>query len=224
MIDYAKIDTTITIGGFEVHQPVTVFTDYIISILCFFFFWKLNRIQQPDKSTFNWKLFYLFLSFASLVGGCSHAFFEIHSGIGYDSFWFPMQWLDIFAAFAAQQATLHSVLKDSPNKKLWHWFSIFLLITFSIAVPVLHNFLVVVIDSAIALIPVMIIHFGDMRKEKTSEWIAWGIVLLFITAIINGTKISVNEYFTYLDIAHVFIMASLSVMFVGIRGKAVSLS
>ena len=52
--------------------------------------------------------------------------------------------------------------------------------------------------------------------------VGWGIVILFVTAIINGTKVSINEYFTYLDIAHVFIIGSLSVMFIGIKQKAIS--
>ncbi len=222
MIDYAKIDTTINIGGIAVHQPVTSFTDLIISALCFYFYFRLKQISLSNQSIDNWKRFYLFLSLAPLFGSCSHAFFTVHEGMGYKSFWFPMQWFNIFSAFCAQQATLHSVLKDSPNKQIWKMSSIIQVILFSVAVIVFSNFLVVVIDSAIALIPVMVIHFKYKEKEKGNELVGWGIVILFITAIINGTKVSINEYFTYLDIAHLFIIASLSTMFVGIKRNATS--
>ena len=222
MIDYVKIDTTITIGGIAIHQPVTTFTDIILSLLCFCFFLKLKQINNPDKSTKYWTLFYLFLCLSPLTGSFSHAFFLVHSGTGYDSLWLPMQLFNIWAAFSAQQATYHSALKNSTGRNVWKWFSIILLLISSVSVFIFHNFLVVVIDSAIALIPVMIIHFKDIRQDKNSEFIAWGIVILFITAIINGTKISINEYCTYLDIAHVFIITSLSVMLVGIRRKAIS--
>ena len=80
----------------------------------------------------------------------------------------------------------------------------------------------VVIDSIIGLIPIMIVHFRDREKSKGSDLIAWGIVVLFFSAIFNGTKISINEYFTYLDMAHVFIIINLWVMFAGIKRKAIS--
>lgn len=222
MIDYAKIDTTITIGGIAFHQPVTAFTDFLITIICFNFFLRLSRIKNNNQSTMWWKRFFFCLSIASIFGGCSHAFFEVHSGFGYKLFWFPMQWLNIFSAFSAQQATLFSVLNNSPNKKLWRWSYLIQLILFSASVIVFSNFLVVIIDSAIALIPVMIIHFKNKNNENGNDLIGWGIVILFLTAIINGTKVSINEYFCYLDIAHVFIIGSLWVMFIGVKRKAIS--
>jgi len=220
MIDYAKIDTTINIGRIAFHQPVTAFTDFIISGLCFFFYWQLTKIPTVSRSAAYWKGFYVFLTCASFVGGCSHAFFEVHQGVGYKSFWFPMQWFNIASAFCAQQATLHSILKNSPNKQIWKWSYIIQVVLFSIAVIVFSNFLVVIIYSAIALIPVMVIHFKN--KEKGSEWIGWGIVILFFTGIVNGTKVSINEYFTYLDIAHVFLIASFTLFYIGIKQKAIS--
>ena len=222
MIDYAKIDTTISIGGFAIHQPVTAFTDIIISVLCFYFFMKLKRIPTDEKSTKNWKWFYFFLSMASFAGGCSHGLFLIHEGITYDACWRTMQLLNVISVFFAQQATLHSALQNSENKRQWQISYIIQVVLFSTAVFVFHNFLVVIINSIIGLIPIMIIHFKDAKKTKGSEKIAWGIFILFLTAIVNGTKLSFNEYFTYLDIAHVLIIANLSVMYAGIKQKAIS--
>lgn len=224
MIDFAKIDTTISISGVAVHQPVTVFTDILISILCIYFFRILYLTKITEGSVKHWTRFFLLLGFASIFGAASHAFFLVHEGFGYDLFWLPMQLLNIFSAFSAQQATVHSVLKGSISKNKWNTFSIIQLVLSSIAVFVFHSFLVVVINSAIALIPVMIIHFNDAKKEVQSIYVGWGIVILFLTAIINGTKFSISEYFTYLDIAHVFIMISLTVMFVGIKRKAIELT
>jgi hypothetical protein len=68
----------------------------------------------------------------------------------------------------------------------------------------------------------MIIHFIDAEKVKASSWIAYGILILFLAAIVNAIKFSFHAYFNYLDIAHVLIMINLSVMFVGIKRKAIS--
>lgn len=222
MIDVSKTDTTIYIGDFAIHQPVTVFTDYIITVLCFYFYWQLNRPSMDDDSTVNWKRFFLLLGFASFVGAGSHGFFAIHEGVGYKSFWLSMQALNVFSIYRAQQATLHSALKHSNKKYYWNLSYHTQLLLFFVAVFVFQNFLVVIIDSIIGLVPIMIIHFIDAKKVKESRWIAYGIVVLFLTAIINTTKFSLHAYFNYLDIAHVLIMINLSLMFVGIKRKAVS--
>ena len=224
MTDAAKIDTTIHLGSIAVHQPVTVFTDYIIFAMCFFYYLKLKSISNPNKSTRNWTFFFLLLSFASLAGGCSHAFFEVHEGVAYKSFWLTMQLLNGWSVYVAQVATLDSALSDSPNKNKWLVSHKILLTVFVVAVFVFQNFLVVVIDSAWGLIPIMIIHFTDAKKVKDSNWIAYGIAVLFISAIVNATKLSISIYFNYLDIAHVFIIVNLTFMFIGIKRKAISLA
>lgn len=222
MIDSTSIDTTIYIGGVAIHQPVAVFTDYIITALTFYFYLQLNRIPNADKSTIEWKRFFLLLSLATFFGGCAHAFFEIHEGSGYKSFWLTMQALNVFSVYRAQQATLYSVLQNSDKKYYWGLSYRTQLILFLIAVFVFHNFLVVIIDSAIGLIPLMIIHFMDAKKVRSSIWIAYGISILFIAAAVHITKFSFHTYFNYLDIGHVLIMINLSLMYVGIKRKAIS--
>lgn len=222
MKDIGTTDTTIYIGDFSIHQPVTVLTDYIIAVLCFYFYWQLNRPSFRDESTINWKRFFLLLSFASFFGGSSHGFFAVHEGFGYKSFWLPMQALNIFAVYRAQKATLYSALKDSPKKYYWNLSYHIQLLLFFVSVFLFQNFLVVIINSVIGLVPIMIIHFIDVKKVKASSWIAYGIVILFLTAFVNATKFSIHAYFNYLDIAHILIMINLSLMFIGIRRKAVS--
>jgi hypothetical protein len=226
MIDAAKIDTTIYIGNWAIHQPVTVLTDYIISVLCFYFYLQLNKtnhLKTADNSTNNWKLFFLFLSLASFFGGCAHGFFAIHEGLGYKSFWLTMQVLNVFSVYSAQKATFYSALASSNKKKFWNLSYHIQLVLFFIAIFVFQNFLVVVIDSIIGLVPIAIIHYIDSKKVKHSIWVTYGIMILFITAIVNATKFSFSPYFCYLDIAHVLIMANLSLMYIGIKRKAISL-
>ncbi len=222
MTDITKIDTTIYIGDFAIHQPVTVFTDYIIGAMCIYFYLKLNRPSFEDESTINWKRFFLLLSLASLFGGISHGFYAIHEGGGYKSFWLTMQALNVFSIYRAQLATLTSALKDSKNKYYWNLSYHTQLVLFFIAIFVFQNFLVVIIDMAIGLIPIMLIHFIDARKVKESAWIAYAIVVLFLSAIINAAKFSISAYFNYQDIAHILFMINLSMMFIGIKRKAVA--
>lgn len=90
------IETSITIGGFLIYEPTTVFTDLLITILCFVF---VNRIKTRNATSNNWKLFFLFFGFSTFIGAMSHAFFKEHSGIYYKAFWLSMQILNIFSVF-----------------------------------------------------------------------------------------------------------------------------
>jgi hypothetical protein len=51
-------DTTIFIGDIAIHEPMTVLTDYIITILAFIYYWKLCSTSEVIK---YWRLFFLFI-------------------------------------------------------------------------------------------------------------------------------------------------------------------
>ena len=161
MIDAAKIDTTIYIGDIAVHQPVTVFTDYILTVLCLYFYWQLNMPVFSNDSIINWKRFFLLSSFSFFLGGNSHAFFAVHEGAGYKSFWLSMQALNVFSVYRAQQATMLSALKNSEKKYYWNLSYHTQLILFFAAVFIFQNFSVVIFDTIIGLVPIMVIHFYD---------------------------------------------------------------
>jgi hypothetical protein len=213
------IDTTITIGNLSIHEPVTAFTDFLITILAFFFY---LRLSSPNETVNNWRRFFLFISLSTLMGGCSHAFFAVHDGWAYKSLWLPMQFLNGFAVYFAQRATLISVLKDSASKNVWRISYSIQLILYFVILGIVQKYIVTIADNAIGLIPIMVLHFGAKDKEEYYRYIGYGICISFITAIVHGLKISIGPYFNFNDIAHVFIMISLTVMFLGIKQKATS--
>jgi len=135
-----------------------------------------------------------------------------------------MQLFNGFAVYAAQQATSNSALLLSQKRSLWNYASIIQLLIFIPSVFIFQNFTVVSIDMALGLIPIMMIHFKDSKTNPSSIWIAYGILISFLTAIVHFSKFSLHVYFNYLDIAHLLIMINLSVIFVGVKQKAISLS
>ena len=216
-------DTTIYLGSFAIHEPVTAFTDYIITCIGFLYFFKLKAFKSNNPIITGWSRFFLFIGLSTLFGGTSHALFAVHSGIAYKMFWLSMQGLNGFAVFFAQHATLKSVLKNAKSRNTWKWSYLIQLALFIPTAIIVQNYLVTIIDNAIALIPIMILHFAGKPKERYYNWIAYGILISFITAFVHGIKFSLHAYFNYNDIAHVFIMMSLTVMFMGAKQKAISL-
>jgi hypothetical protein len=224
MTDLAAIDTTIYLNEIAFHQPVTAFTDFTVTLLCFYFYKTLTGDYKKEKSIFYWKYFFLVLSIATLFGGCSHAFFTNHQNVEYKFFWLTMQLFNGFAVYAAQQATLNSVLATSEKRSLYTNISWIQLLIFIPSVFIFQNFMVVTIDMALGLIPVMLIHFKNGQLYDSSKWIAYGILISFLTAAVHLFKFSLHIYFNYLDIAHLLIAINLSVMFVGVKQKAISLA
>jgi hypothetical protein len=222
MTDLSKIDTTIHLFGIAIHQPVGVFTDFINAALCLYFYLVLQRMSGTSNSTRYWALFYLNICIATFLGGYAHGAYLTHEGIGFKSLWLTMHVFNGLSVYAAQHATLNSALQFSKNKNFWKQSYKLQLLLFIPAVFIFQNFLVVIIDMAIGLIPIMFIHFKDIKNEKSSKWIAYGILISFLTAFIHLSKFSLHVYFNHLDIAHVFIAINLSVMFIGVERKAIS--
>jgi hypothetical protein len=224
MTDLSKIDTTIYLGNFPIHQPVTAFTGILISCACLFFYVQLSFANKENKIAYYWKIFFINLTISTMLGAFTHAFFLSHEGVMYKTLWLPMQVLNGIAIYCAQQATMYSVMQDYKNttRILWSRYSKVLLIVLVPAVFIFQNFLVSVINSALGLIPVMLMHFSDTnKKDNASKWIAYGILISFLTAIVHVGKIGVSKYFNHLDIAHILIIINLSVMYKGVKLKSV---
>lgn len=208
-------DTTITISGIAVHEPMTVFTDFIIAALAFTFYLRLKK--SNDQTTVHWSYFFLFLGLATFTGAFSHAFFALHEGWQYKSIWLPMQIINGIGIYYAQQATLVSVLEHSSSKKVWKISYQVQLLIFIISLLWVQKYIVSIVENAVALIPIMILHYKDRRPF--ARMIANGIAVSFITAFVHMGKLSLHAYFNYNDLAHVFIMISLYVMYKGVKMK-----
>lgn len=216
---YSMVDTTIYISDIAIHEPVTAFTDYLITIIGFAYYWQLCSTNEAIK---NWRLFFLFISLSTLAGGTAHAFYAVHEGWNYKSVWLTMQLLNGFAVFFAQKATLLSVLKNAAHHNYWRLSYVVQLIAYIIVLLLIQKYIVTIIDNAVGLIPIMIVHFTAKEKEGYQKWIGYGIAISFITAFVHGVKFSLDDYFNYNDIAHVFIIITLTVMFVGAKKKSLS--
>lgn len=206
------IDTSISIGGTRIYEPVTVLTDFMIALLAIYFYIQLKK--HRDTTTTQWSYFFLFLGAATFAGALSHAFFELHEGWKYKSLWLPMQVINGIGIYFAQQATFSSVLQHSSNRFIWKRSYIIQLFCFIVVLMIVQKYIVSIIENAIGLIPVLIIHYKN--KSPYAKMIAKGISISFITAIVHLSKLSLHAYFNYNDIAHVFIMISLYVMYKGV--------
>ena len=217
------IESAIHIGNFTFFELFTMLTNCMISILCLYFFIKLTKINTSEAIR-NWNRFFLFFGLSNLFGAGAHGFFESHDGTAYKIVWLAMQLLNGLAVYSAQKATLHSVLQDKENRKSWLLaynlqLTLFLFLVFS-----LQNFWVVVINNVVGLVPVIIIHLAGSGKTKARSLIGYGISISFLAGIVHALKLSLHEHFNNNVLSHVFIMISLTVIFMGVKQKALSIA
>ena len=215
------MNTHATFFGVLIAEPTTAFTDFILAILCLFFYFRFSQSNR-ETGLFYWKLFFLFMGFSSLIGSIVHAIFEHHQTGAYLTLWLTMQLFSGLSVYTAQLATIQSI----PNAKipLYRSANASILIcriqfaVFTIAAFLSQNFLVVVINTTVGFLMVLFIHALSGKKygNRSAGWIALGITVSFLTAIVYTLKISVNDWFNFKDIAHVIIMISVCFIFYGV--------
>ncbi|MBL0046594.1 MAG: hypothetical protein IPP32_00615 [Bacteroidetes bacterium] len=213
--------THATFFGVQIAEPTTAFTDFILAFLCILFYFQFSAAKQ-DKGALYWKLFFLFMGCSTFIGGITHAVFENHHTSGYLIFWITMQILSGLSVYAAQVATIYSI--PNANIPIYRSEDKSLLIcriqffVFALATLTLQNFLIVVVNSTVGFLMVLFIHAISGKKygNRPAGWIALGITISFLTAIIYTLKISLNDWFNFKDIAHVIMMVSVCFIFYGV--------
>jgi hypothetical protein len=210
-----------SIFGYPIAEPTTALTDFILALLCLLFYFKVTK-SRIEKGINNWRLFFLFMGISTLLGGITHAFLENHESAVYLSFWLTMQLASGLSIYFAQLATIRSIpnakipLYRSEQKSMLLCRIQFLV--FATLVLIFQNFLVVVINSTLGFLMVLYIHALSGKKygNRPAGWIAAGITISFLTAIVYSLKISVNDWFNFKDIAHVIMMVSICFIFYGV--------
>jgi len=212
--------THLSFLGFTIAEPMTAFTDLVLALLCFVFFYKFSN--GHTMASYFWKLFFLFMACSTLIGGITHAVFEDHQSLQFLFFWLTMQIFSGLSVLFAQLATIHSIsIEAIPIYRSTKKSILLCKIQFFIflaAVLFLHNFLVVVVNSTIGFIMVLYVHAlsGSKYGNRSAAFIALGIFISFLTAIIYTLKISMNDWFNFKDIAHVIMMISVCIIFYGV--------
>jgi hypothetical protein len=205
----------IEVSGIIISEPVTVITDVLLAVLCFFFFWKLWKCE---KEVAAWNGFFLFTGMATLLGAYVHGFI----GAGPESKivwpWLTMQSLSCMGIYFAEQAVIRNF--TGKEEKWLRKISEIKLLLFVFLVFYLKDFIVVVANTALGLLSVMAyyLYAGVRTRDRSSLLIVSGIALSISTAVVFINKISLNKWVSHNDISHLIMMASLYLIYRGASG------
>lgn len=208
---------SVELFGIRIDEPVTTVTDLIVSAVCFYAFYRLNKI--PRKNNVHWNLKYYFLSMgmATLIGGIiGHGFLYLFSFA-----WKLPGWLTSMFSIALLERA--SILYAKPLIKprigtFFYWMNIIELTTFIILTFSTLNFFFVEAHSAYGLL-VIVTGFNlwvyRKRKSESSKLFLIAVGVSSISALIFMNEIGIGPWFNHFDISHILMAISAFIFYRG---------
>jgi uncharacterized membrane protein len=201
---------SITVFGLRIDEPVTTFTDLIVSAVCFYAFYRLHTIPIRNKVHWNLKYYFLSMGFATLIGGLiGHGFLYLFSFE-----WKLPGWLTSMFSIALLERASIQYARPLIKPKVARFFArmniieltTFVIITFSTL-----NFFFVEVHSAYGLL-VIVTSFNLVvyraRQTKASKLFLVAVGISAISALIFMNEMGFSPWFNHFDISHLLMALS----------------
>jgi len=198
----------IILFGLTVYEPMTVFTNIILALICAWMFKKEHSLNGL------WAMFFLFLGLSTLIAAVGHGYSELSDN--------PVKfWSRAFAIVSVYFGGMAS-LSSLGEKRIREWLKWILSIqalAFFLWLTLDNTFLPIKLSSLFGLgLIVLGLHLYSFSRFsfKQDLWIIGGIVVNASAAIVNTYKWSFGPNFSYHDIGHVIMMVGIFIMYRGI--------
>ncbi len=218
--------TSVNWGGIIITEPVTAFTNLLLSLLGISFYISIKRINSGNIVTTFWCNFFLFFGTATFFGVITHGLTLYLGDIGYKFLKTVMNLINMLGILYSVKATIaFADFKQEKAKKInlifLSLFILFSALTITVGFlkmpPKFNNFIFVTINSAISLVFVVFVYYRSFKNgNKLSGNILFGMGISFLTVYIFLAKIAISEWFNHKDISHVIMMVSIYFVYRGV--------
>jgi len=229
--------------GLRIDEPVTTFTDLMVSLVCFYAFYRLNKISVRNKVHLYLKYYFLSMGIATAVGGIvGHGFLYLFDAqweapegfvqimakiFGVELLkdianpWKLPGWLTSMFSIALVERASIEYARPLIHKKvgtLFAWLNVIELLTFVIITFFTLNFFFVEVHSAYGLLIVvtsfnLTVYLKTRKKGSKLFLIAVGFSA--IGALFFMNKWGLSPWFNHYDISHVFMTFSAFYFYIG---------
>jgi hypothetical protein len=182
-----------------IHEPMTLATDYLLTIAAAVFairLWRTNR---------QWALAFLFTAAGSFFGGTYHGFAPVVGVLTANVLWkltvFSIGLASFFLVLGSGRALLLVALVK--------------LIVYMSWMTVHSEFVWVVIDYGIALLIVGVVQL--VRRGPSTPWVIGSIVVSVLGALVQMSRLTLHEHFNHNDLYHVIQLVALWLLYRGGR-------
>jgi hypothetical protein len=229
--------------GLRIDEPVTTLTDLLISIVCFYAFYKLNKVNVKSKVHLYLRYYFLSMGIATAIGGLiGHGFLYLfdtqwQSPEGFANLiskifgnelikdvanpWKLPGWLTSMFSIALVERASIEYARPLINKKVGSFFAylnVIELLTFVSLTFLSLNFFFVEVHSAYGLL-IVVLGFNLTvflkTKRKGSKLFLIAIGFSAIGALFFMNKWGFSPWFNHFDISHVFMTFSAIFFYIG---------
>lgn len=208
---------SIFIGNLRIDEPVTTFTDLLVTAVCFYAYFRLRKTPPGSRMQLYLMYYFLTMGLATALGGLiGHAFLYTLTFK-----WKLPGWLmSMFSVALVERA---SILYAKPiiNKRLGSFFGILNIVelaTFVILAFSTLNFFFVEAHSAYGLLVVVAGFHGFVfykQRTKGSKLFLYAVVVSAISALIFMNKWGLHPFFNHYDISHTLMAISAFIFYKG---------
>ncbi len=210
-----ETSTSISIFNIRIDEPVTTLTDILVSVICFYAWHKLRKKAKGNQVTGLFTGFFFLMGIATLIGGViGHAFLYALSF----SWKLPGWLLSMVSINLLERAVIKysDPLMNPAFSKFFSRFNVLELLVFAGLAFGTLNFEFVEVHSAYGIMVVVfgfaLFNFFKGNREAEVMLLVGGVICALIAAVIFTMRLSIHQWFNYIDISHVF-MAFTAVFF-----------
>ena len=209
---------TIHVLGVKILEPVATITDILVSIVCIFAFYKIHKTGKKEKTFTYFKLYFLIMAVATLLGGLiGHAFLY-----SFTFAWKLPGWItSMFSIMFVERATIEHTkitLKPQIIKILRVVNTVELLMFLSLTLFTL-NFAFVEFHSGYGLMFVVLSlqsYLFYKTRNKASKTILIGIAFAAVAAFFFMFKIDIHQWFNHLAASHALMSVAAFIFYKGV--------
>jgi hypothetical protein len=204
---------SIYLFGVLIEEPICTLTDFLVAIICFYYYIKLGKSSSWDENRL-WRYYFFFIMLATFLGGLlGHAFLYCGS---FAAMKLPGWLSGMFAMSVLSQISINLFFVE--KNKFYFSFSIINVFIFMVMLLLeLYNlaFSYVQIHSGLLLLllilPMQVLSIKQNGSEKGKN-IIYALLLAGIGSFFFTNKIGLNPWFNHIDISHFFLALSMYVI------------
>ena len=200
--------------GIRLQEPVATITDLIVTVVCFYAYWKLGKDGKPGRTIYFKRVYFLLMGLATLFGGLIGHGFQYAFGFK----WKLLGWItSMLAVMLIERSAIEYTLNLIPRRthRFLLWLNIFELIIIMFLTIYYLNFKFVEFHAVWGfMVVVFSFHLFTFIKTKDegSRWMLYGIIVLAGAMFVFNYPVSPHIWFNHIDLSHV-LMAIASILF-----------
>ena len=183
-----------------IHEPVTLLTDYLLTLLGGYLAWRLYRHPSISIPSVRWWFRgLLVLALSAFVGGSYHGFVPNFPEIVDAVWWRLVLWIMCLLGFTMGSALVCEMV-SSEKQKMWKNLLIAKFLIATVAVMIFPQFLIAIVDYGSAMLAWGVAAIFIKRPWRTPILAAVGLSVLAAWVQVSG--FSLSQHMNHNDIFH----------------------